>query len=459
MGELLGVAVELLHLRVDVRQFLPAAHPGELCRIIVAVRQNIFESKRRRGVFVHGLERHILQEIRRSPENRSVGRIGAINRPKVRAILVQRLRHAAHQRFVLVKQLNVPLSLGRIDSLPVAIGRYEEMLDHAVRAQQVDATQKHLRVRRDGLTNGAGQREPRLLFAALQCPFVSAEQRDETLNQQGEIEGIRCARAQNHAFLIDRFAFAQAVVTDLRGQMPAKHSCMCCLNFDRVPFRQRFRDVFCDFEIGRQLIRRGALRQRDQPSRIPHENRLLRRGGSPEPIEQILNKREPIAGFARAGIPKAHAQQLQAPNRIKVEQGVRASNATAAARPASLLPEVKAAHHHFRRIDEVVVQPGNLARPESTGPMRLFQLAAQAGLLAGDAGECEEAILEVTSQKGTVLQVLNRLALGVQHAFYFVDDSPAIGQEEPLQLDMSLKRHLAVTFACHLAWLVSLSAS
>jgi flagellar biosynthesis/type III secretory pathway chaperone len=52
-------------------------------------------------------------------------------------------------------------------------------------------------------------------------------------------------------------------------------------------------------------------------------------------------------------------------------------------------------------------------------------------LTVGHAGECEEAILRVTSQKRTVLQRLDAL-----------DDLIAMGQEEAEKFDMCLKRHL-----------------
>ena len=77
--------------------------------------------------------------------------------------------------------------------------------------------------------------------------------------------------------------------------------------------------------------------------------------------------------------------------------------------------------------------------------MRFFQLTSKTRLVAGDAGECEEAILEVTRQKGTVLQVLDRLSLGVQQPLYSLDDFIAMGQEQLEKFDMRLKRHLART--------------
>jgi hypothetical protein len=69
----------------------------------------------------------------------------------------------------------------------------------------------------------------------------------------------------------------------------------------------------------------------------------------------------------------------------------------------------------------------------------------------GDASEREEAILEVTIETGTVLQVLDRLALGVQQRLDSLDDLIAMGQEESEKLDVCLKRHLAETRS---GWLV-----
>ena len=89
------------------------------------------------------------------------------------------------------------------------------------------------------------------------------------------------------------------------------------------------------------------------------------------------------------------------------------------------------------------MQSGNLTRPESTCPMRFFQLTSETRLAVGDPTECEEAILKVTRQKGTVLQVFDRLSLGVQHSLYSLDDVIAMGQEELEKFDMCLKRHLA----------------
>ena len=77
--------------------------------------------------------------------------------------------------------------------------------------------------------------------------------------------------------------------------------------------------------------------------------------------------------------------------------------------------------------------------------MRFFQLTSKTRLAVGDPSECEEAILEVTRQQGTVLQVFDRLSLGVQHILDALDDLIAMGQEELEKFDMCLKRHLAET--------------
>ena len=91
------------------------------------------------------------------------------------------------------------------------------------------------------------------------------------------------------------------------------------------------------------------------------------------------------------------------------------------------------------------MQSRNLTRLESTCPMRFFQLTFKARLVVGDASECEEAILKVTRQKARVLQVLDRLSLGVQQPLYSLDDFIAMGQEQLEKLDMRVKRHLART--------------
>jgi hypothetical protein len=87
-----------------------------------------------------------------------------------------------------------------------------------------------------------------------------------------------------------------------------------------------------------------------------------------------------------------------------------------------LLPAMKGANHHLRRMDQVVMRMVNLTRSESRGPMRFFQLAPQTSLAGGDRSVCEEAILEMAGQKRPVLQVPDRLSLRVQNGLYALDD-------------------------------------
>ena len=75
--------------------------------------------------------------------------------------------------------------------------------------------------------------------------------------------------------------------------------------------------------------------------------------------------------------------------------------------------------------------------------MRFLQLTSKTRLVVGDPSEREETILKVTRQKGTILQVLDRLSLGVQHPLYSLDDFIATGQEQLEKFDMRLKRHLS----------------
>ena len=90
------------------------------------------------------------------------------------------------------------------------------------------------------------------------------------------------------------------------------------------------------------------------------------------------------------------------------------------------------------------MQSRKLLGPESTCPMRVFQLTSKTRLAVGDPNE--EAILEVTGQKGAVLQVFDWLSLGVQQPLDPFDDVIAMGQEELEKFDMCLKRHLAGTW-------------
>ncbi len=66
--------------------------------------------------------------------------------------------------------------------------------------------------------------------------------------------------------------------------------------------------------------------------------------------------------------------------------------------------------------------------------MRFFQLTSKTRLALGDPDE--EAIVQVTRQKGTVLQVFDRPPLGVQQSLYSLDDFIAMGKEELEKFDM-----------------------
>jgi hypothetical protein len=77
--------------------------------------------------------------------------------------------------------------------------------------------------------------------------------------------------------------------------------------------------------------------------------------------------------------------------------------------------------------------------------MGFFQLTSKTRLAVGDPGEREEAILEVTGQKGTVLEVLGRPSLRVQNPLNSLDEFIAMGQEELEKFDVCVKRHLIGT--------------
>src|SRR5580704_2117901 len=110
---------------------------------------------------------------------------------------------------------------------------------------------------------------------------------------------------------------------------------------------------------------------------------------------------------------------------------------------------MEAAFHHLARIDQVVMHSGHHTRLEAACPMRFLQLAAKMRLVVGDRRKCEEAILEVTRQKRTVLQIVARVSLGVEQPLYSLDDLVTVDQEHLQKTDMRPKRHLARTFACH----------
>jgi hypothetical protein len=81
--------------------------------------------------------------------------------------------------------------------------------------------------------------------------------------------------------------------------------------------------------------------------------------------------------------------------------------------------------------------------------MRFLQLASKTNLVAGGVSECEEAILKVTRQAAAVLQVSDRLSLGVQKRLYSLDDFIAVGKERLEQFDMRMKRKRMKRFAHH----------
>jgi hypothetical protein len=81
--------------------------------------------------------------------------------------------------------------------------------------------------------------------------------------------------------------------------------------------------------------------------------------------------------------------------------------------------------------------------------MRFLQSTSKARLIGSDRVEREEAVLELTAQERPILQVLERLSLGVEHALYSLDDLSAAGQKQPEQYYVRLKRHLAKTLAIH----------
>ena len=93
-------------------------------------------------------------------------------------------------------------------------------------------------------------------------------------------------------------------------------------------------------------------------------------------------------------------------------------------------------------MDQVVMQIVNLTRSESCGPLRFFQLASETSLAGGGRSACKKAILEMAGQKRSVLQVPDRLSLGVQNGLYALDDIFAMRQKKSQQIDVCPKRPL-----------------
>jgi hypothetical protein len=81
--------------------------------------------------------------------------------------------------------------------------------------------------------------------------------------------------------------------------------------------------------------------------------------------------------------------------------------------------------------------------------MRFFQLASETSLAGGDRSACKEAILEMPGQKRLVLQIPDRLSLGVQNGLYALDDIFAMRQKQSQQFDVCLKRHLTKRLPRH----------
>src|SRR5690606_14568148 len=204
------------------------------------------------------------------------------------AIVIQSLRQPGDQRLVLPKQPNVAAPHRRIVGPAVPVRRGKEVLDHAVSAQQIDAADEQLRVRGDGLAERIGELDPPLDLAAAAGSIVRLEQRHEVLDQQREVERVRRAGAQNDGPLVERRAVLKAVMTELRAQMTADHLRVGLLNLDAVLVREGLRDALRDVEVARELVRRGALRQWNQPPGIPQEDRLIGGSALPRLVEHAL---------------------------------------------------------------------------------------------------------------------------------------------------------------------------
>ena len=124
-SELLRVVVHPLYFAVDVGQFPPAVHPGELCRAGVpiagvAIGKDIFQTESRFGIALQGFERHELDQTGGDPEYNSVWGIVAVNGPETRQILTQRLVQSINECTVFFQQLHMPLAQCRISDMALA---------------------------------------------------------------------------------------------------------------------------------------------------------------------------------------------------------------------------------------------------------------------------------------------------------------------------------------------------
>src|SRR5262245_14613873 len=103
------------------------------------------------------------------------------------------------------------LSHRRVHSVSIAIDRDEEMLDHAVSTQQIEAIQKQLWIRGNALADSVRQFTPLPVIIIAPGVFVRLEQRHEILNQQGEIKRIGVASTQHQALLVKRRSLLHGV--------------------------------------------------------------------------------------------------------------------------------------------------------------------------------------------------------------------------------------------------------
>ncbi|HEX3835878.1 MAG TPA: hypothetical protein VHW25_02865 [Steroidobacteraceae bacterium] len=110
---------------------------------------------------------------------------------------------------------------------------------------------------------------------------------------------------------------------------------------------------------------------------------------------------------------------------------------------------MKAAYHHFARVNQVVMHSGHYVGLESTDPVRCFQLTSKMGLFGGECSHREETILELAAEEWSVLPIPFRPALSVQQLLDSFDDFRAAAEEYLQKFDMRLEWHLARTCIRH----------